>query len=307
MLEWVEAVENQKDPLLDEAGDPQRPSRFIIEAIEEDEAHPQQVAQSEHGRSSHSTSDTQLSQSSAQRAKVKKKGKAIASATPLERIESGDEAPSQSIQGHSTNTDSSFSTDNGGDAGESYVSTTQVEGGAWTEEQYFTYATQDIDHRARQGTGHVYTRKGKGKEKEKAVDEFEHMRQSLQGAYTEQSSSYSQSSYYGESYGQQQYSDSWSFFSQQQYDTEQQVSSKSRSSDIHQYMPQEPPWTRIIHDDQPTTITTLMHQWHSVYQYTMSSDQFQDWVRQTYHIDMQIHRIEDPEPPPVEARRLFWW
>ncbi|RRT73002.1 hypothetical protein B296_00014619 [Ensete ventricosum] len=184
MLEWVEAVENQEDPLLDEAGDPQRPSRFIIEAIEEDEAHPQ--------------------------------------------------------QGHSTNTDSSSSTDNGGDAGESYVSTTQVEGGAWTDEQYFTYATQDIDHRARQGTGHVYTRKGKGKGKEKAVDEFEHMRQSLQGAYIEQSSSYSQPSYYGESYGQQQYSDSWSFFSQQQYDTEQ-----------------------------------------------------------------QIHRIEDPEPSPVEARRLY--
>ncbi|RZS14051.1 hypothetical protein BHM03_00045706 [Ensete ventricosum] len=52
MLEWVEAVENQEDPLLDEAGDPQCPSCFIIEAIEE-EAHPQQVEdppQSEHGK-----------------------------------------------------------------------------------------------------------------------------------------------------------------------------------------------------------------------------------------------------------------
>ncbi|RZS05210.1 hypothetical protein BHM03_00035680 [Ensete ventricosum] len=28
MLEWVEAVENQEDPLLDEVGDPQRPSYF---------------------------------------------------------------------------------------------------------------------------------------------------------------------------------------------------------------------------------------------------------------------------------------
>ncbi|RWW12309.1 hypothetical protein GW17_00024032 [Ensete ventricosum] len=196
MLEWVEATENQEDPLLDEAGDPQCPSRFIIEAIEE-EAHPQQVEdppQPEHDRSSHSTSDTELSQSSAQRAKAKKKGKAVASATPLERIESGDEAPSQSIQGHDTNTDSSSSTDNGDDAGESYISTTQVKGGAWTEEQYFTHATQDTDHGVQQGTGHVYTRKGKGKEKEKAVDEFEHMRQSLQDVYTEQSSSYSQPS-----------------------------------------------------------------------------------------------------------------
>ncbi|RWW43636.1 hypothetical protein BHE74_00050681, partial [Ensete ventricosum] len=96
MLEWVEATENQEDPLLDEAGDSQRPSYFIIETIKE-EAHLQQVEdppQSEHGRSSHSTLETQLSQSSAQRAKAKKKGKAVASATPLERIESGDEAPS---------------------------------------------------------------------------------------------------------------------------------------------------------------------------------------------------------------------
>ncbi|RZS00607.1 hypothetical protein BHM03_00030351 [Ensete ventricosum] len=126
MLEWVEATENQEDPLLDEAGDPQRPSRFIIEAIEE-EAHPQQVEdppQPKHDRSSHSTSYTELSQSSTQRAKAKKKGKAVASATPLERIESGDEAPSQSIQGHDTNTDSSSSTDNGGDTEESYISTT---------------------------------------------------------------------------------------------------------------------------------------------------------------------------------------
>ncbi|RWV83933.1 hypothetical protein GW17_00054398 [Ensete ventricosum] len=119
MLEWVEATKNQEDPLLDEAGDSQRPSYFIIETIKE-EAHLQQVEdppQSEHGRSSHSTSETQLSQSSAQRAKAKKKGKAVASATPLERIESGDEAPSQSIQGHDTNTDNSSSTDNGSDAG----------------------------------------------------------------------------------------------------------------------------------------------------------------------------------------------
>ncbi|RZS08926.1 hypothetical protein BHM03_00039962 [Ensete ventricosum] len=178
MLEWVEAAENQEDLLLDEAGDPQHPSRFIIKAIEE-EAHLQQVEdppQPEHDRSSHSTSGTQLSQSSAQRAKAKKKGKAVASATPLEIIESGDEAPSQSIQGHDTNTDSSSSTNNGGDAGESYISTTQVEGGAWIEEQYFTHATQDTDYEVQQGTGHVYMRKGKGKENEKAVDEFEHMR-----------------------------------------------------------------------------------------------------------------------------------
>ncbi|RWW49155.1 hypothetical protein BHE74_00044722 [Ensete ventricosum] len=40
MLEWVDAVENQENPLLDEVGDPPRPSRFITEAIEEEEAHP---------------------------------------------------------------------------------------------------------------------------------------------------------------------------------------------------------------------------------------------------------------------------
>ncbi|RWW79171.1 hypothetical protein BHE74_00012570 [Ensete ventricosum] len=87
MLEWVEAAENQEDPLLDEAGDPQRPSRFITEAIEEEEARPQQVEeppQSERGRMSQSTSDTRLSQSSAQRAKAKEKGKAVVSTTPLE-------------------------------------------------------------------------------------------------------------------------------------------------------------------------------------------------------------------------------
>ncbi|RWV78149.1 hypothetical protein GW17_00060923 [Ensete ventricosum] len=37
-LECIEAMNNQGDPLLDEAGDPQRPSRFMTEAIE---AHPQ--------------------------------------------------------------------------------------------------------------------------------------------------------------------------------------------------------------------------------------------------------------------------
>uniref|UniRef100_A0A804L679 Sodium/calcium exchanger membrane region domain-containing protein n=1 Tax=Musa acuminata subsp. malaccensis TaxID=214687 RepID=A0A804L679_MUSAM len=29
--------------------------------------------------------------------------------------------------------------------------------------------------------------------------------------------------------------------------------------------------------------------------------QFHDWVQQTYHIDMQMYRIEDLDPPPVEA------
>ncbi|RWV78548.1 hypothetical protein GW17_00060461 [Ensete ventricosum] len=220
MLEWVEATENQDNPLLDEAGDPQRPSRFITEAIEEEEANPQQMEnppQSERGGRSQTTSDTQLSQSSAQRAKAKEKGKAVPST--LERIESGDEIPSQShsatrsVQRHDTNTDSSSSTDNGGDTGQSYVSSTQVEGGAWTEEPYFTHATQDVDHGARQDTGQVYARKGKWKGKGKAVDEFKQMRQSLQDVDTERSSSYSQPSYYEESYGQQQYSDSWSFFS----------------------------------------------------------------------------------------------
>lgn len=32
MLEWVETTESQENPLLDEARDPPRPSRFIIEA-----------------------------------------------------------------------------------------------------------------------------------------------------------------------------------------------------------------------------------------------------------------------------------
>ena len=53
MLDWVEAAENQEDPLLDEAGDPQRPSRFITEVIKE-EAQPQQVENPprlQHGRS----------------------------------------------------------------------------------------------------------------------------------------------------------------------------------------------------------------------------------------------------------------
>ena len=40
MLEWVEVTENQEDPLLDGVGDPQCPSCFITEAIEEEEAHP---------------------------------------------------------------------------------------------------------------------------------------------------------------------------------------------------------------------------------------------------------------------------
>ncbi|RWW09525.1 hypothetical protein GW17_00026985, partial [Ensete ventricosum] len=40
MLECVDAVENQENPLLDEVGDPPRPSRFITEAIEEEEAYP---------------------------------------------------------------------------------------------------------------------------------------------------------------------------------------------------------------------------------------------------------------------------
>ena len=44
--------------------------------------------------------------------------------------------------------------------------------------------------------------------KGKAVDEFEHMRQSLHDVDIEISSSYSQPSYYGEFYGQQQYGDS---------------------------------------------------------------------------------------------------
>ncbi|RRT74678.1 hypothetical protein B296_00029786 [Ensete ventricosum] len=42
-LEWVEMAENQEDPLLDKAGDPQRPSCFITETIKEEKAHSQQV------------------------------------------------------------------------------------------------------------------------------------------------------------------------------------------------------------------------------------------------------------------------
>ncbi|RZS24285.1 hypothetical protein BHM03_00057336 [Ensete ventricosum] len=150
MLEWVEAAKNQEDPLLNEARDHQCPSHFITEAIEEEEAHPQQVEnppQSKCGGRSQTTSDAQLSQAtkhlhnqphrsqSAQRAKAKEKGKAVPSATPLERIESGDETPSQShsatrsVQRHNTIANSSSSTDNGGDVGQSYESSTQVEGG----------------------------------------------------------------------------------------------------------------------------------------------------------------------------------
>ena len=117
MLEWVEAMENLEDLLLDEAGDPQRPSCFITEAIEEEEeAQPQQVENPprlQRGRSqtARGTTDTQRSHSSAQCAKTK--GKAVASVASLERIESGDETPSQShslsrsVQRHDSNTDSS--------------------------------------------------------------------------------------------------------------------------------------------------------------------------------------------------------
>ncbi|XP_065031032.1 uncharacterized protein LOC135653225 isoform X2 [Musa acuminata AAA Group] len=221
------------------------------------------------------------------------KGKAVASVASLERIGSDDETPSQShslsrsVQRHDSNTDSSALTDDGGDAGQSLVSSTQLESSEWIEEQYFTHATQDSDHGTRQGSDQVYARKGKGKGK--AVDEYEQIRQSIHDIDTERGSSY-----YGESYGQQQDGDSWSSFSEQQHYTEQ-----------HQYMPQELPRTNMIHDDQSTINTTLMHQWHTVYQYTMSWDQFHDWVQQTYHIDM--YRIEDPDPLPVEARRSFWW
>ena len=72
-------------------------------------------------------------------------------------------------------------------------------------------------------------------------------------------------------------------------------------------MYQEPPQTHVIQDDQPMIITTLMHRWQTMYQYTMSWDQFQDWVQQTYHIDMQMHRIKDPDPSLVETHRSFWW
>ncbi|XP_065028298.1 uncharacterized protein LOC135651798 [Musa acuminata AAA Group] len=264
MLDWVEATENQEDPLFDEAGDPQCPSRFIPEAMEEEEAQPQQVENPPRllcGRSqaARGTTDTQWSHSSAQRAKAK--GKAVASVASLERIESGDETPSQShslsrsVQRHDNNTDSNASTDDGGDARQSLVSSTQLEGGEWTEEQYFTHVTQDLDHGTRQDTDQVYARKGKGK----TVDEYEQMRQSIHDIDTERGSSYSQPSYYGESYGQQQCGDSWSSFSEQQYDTEQQISNESRSFDIHQYMPQELPRTNMIHDDQSTINTTLMH------------------------------------------------
>ncbi|RRT57046.1 hypothetical protein B296_00047485 [Ensete ventricosum] len=134
MLERVKATENQEEPLL-EVGDPQCPLRFITEAIEEDEAHPQQ---------------------------------AVASTTPLEIIVSGDETPSQShsttrsVKRHGSEVDSSALTNNGNEAGESMVPSTQFEGSAWTGEQYSTHATKDSDH----GLDEVpvkYARKGKGK------------------------------------------------------------------------------------------------------------------------------------------------
>ena len=95
--------------------------------------------------------------------------------------------------------DSSVSIDDGGDARESMVRSTQFEGGAWTKEQYFIHATHDSDHETRWGTSQVYTQKGK----RKVVDDFEQMRQNLHNVDTEWSSSYSQTSYYGESYDQQ--------------------------------------------------------------------------------------------------------
>ena len=42
ILEWLKSVENQEDPLLDEMGNLYYPLHFIIEAIEEEEAYPQQ-------------------------------------------------------------------------------------------------------------------------------------------------------------------------------------------------------------------------------------------------------------------------
>nr|ABF70097.1 hypothetical protein MBP_81C12.32 [Musa balbisiana] len=70
------------------------------------------------------------------------------------------------------------------------------------------------DHGTRQSTSQVYAWKGK------AVDEYEQMRQSIHDIDTERGSSYSQPSYYGELYEQQQYGDRWSSFSEQQHDTE---------------------------------------------------------------------------------------
>ena len=40
MLKWVEAMENQDDPLFDETGNPQHPLCFIIETIEEKKVYP---------------------------------------------------------------------------------------------------------------------------------------------------------------------------------------------------------------------------------------------------------------------------
>ncbi|RWV81698.1 hypothetical protein GW17_00056853, partial [Ensete ventricosum] len=60
------------------------------------------------------------------------KGKAVASATPLERIKSGDEIPSKLhsairlVQRHDTDADSNSWTDNGSDIEQSYVSSTQI-------------------------------------------------------------------------------------------------------------------------------------------------------------------------------------
>lgn len=95
---------------------------------------------SEHSRRIQTTRghDTQPSQPSAQRATAK--GKAIALATPLERIELDNETPSQSlstthsVHRHGDDMDSSASTDDGSDAKESMVPSTQFQSSAWTEE-----------------------------------------------------------------------------------------------------------------------------------------------------------------------------
>lgn len=87
--------------------------------------------QSKHGGRIQTTQghDTQPSQQSSLRATVK--GKAVALATPLERIELDNETPSQSLSTthsvcrHGDDMDSNASTDDGSDAKESMVPSTQ--------------------------------------------------------------------------------------------------------------------------------------------------------------------------------------
>ncbi|WOL20387.1 hypothetical protein Cni_G29192 [Canna indica] len=171
IIDWWSAMESDQ-PLLDEPGEPPRPSPIISDALES-ESQPedmtitpldsQRIRQARRQSESDSPSSQSKGKKKATPSKAKGKAKGKRPIDPLDAIAKAedDEEDEPSVHSNSSTKDGGDDDADGAGGEDTVVPSTLPPDDLWTNEQYFDQATQDDDYGARTGqTTQVYKKRG---------------------------------------------------------------------------------------------------------------------------------------------------